>query len=272
MASSSMEGSMPTMDEYEALLSTTDVELLKRAWRSEKAAPEILRYDFDLVGRVTEQLQLMEETVEEKSTSGADPLSLSLYQMDLDRTLFLLRSYLRIRIQKIEKYMFHIRKSDELWNRLSKGEKDFASRKGSLLIYIHMLTDTMLVLVFESNKSSCCRCIDDLKQHLEESVLSKLPENYQSVEKQSVISEEDDMVPEPRLDTFVLCRSKEYLSGIQLEDGPVDDRQFSYPFMTFYFSLLRKRSKLFEMEPGVLYFICYKSIKPLVESGKIDLL
>ncbi|KAL1330704.1 DNA replication complex GINS protein SLD5 isoform X1 [Arachis ipaensis] len=226
MASSSMEGSMPTMDEYEALLSTTDVELLKRAWRSEKAAPEILRYDFDLVGRVTEQLQLMEETVEEKSTSGADPLSLSLYQMDLDRTLFLLRSYLRIRIQKIEKYMFHIRKSDELWNRLSKGEKDFASR-----------------------------CIDDLKQHLEESVLSKLPENYQSVEKQSVISEEDDMVPEPRLDTFVLCRSKEYLSGIQLEDGPVDDR-----------------SKLFEMEPGVLYFICYKSIKPLVESGKIDLL
>ncbi|XP_016186586.1 DNA replication complex GINS protein SLD5 isoform X2 [Arachis ipaensis] len=205
MASSSMEGSMPTMDEYEALLSTTDVELLKRAWRSEKAAPEILRYDFDLVGRVTEQLQLM---------------------MDLDRTLFLLRSYLRIRIQKIEKYMFHIRKSDELWNRLSKGEKDFASR-----------------------------CIDDLKQHLEESVLSKLPENYQSVEKQSVISEEDDMVPEPRLDTFVLCRSKEYLSGIQLEDGPVDDR-----------------SKLFEMEPGVLYFICYKSIKPLVESGKIDLL
>nr|XP_025651412.1 DNA replication complex GINS protein SLD5 isoform X2 [Arachis hypogaea] len=205
MASSSMEGSMPTMDEYEALLSTTDVELLKRAWRSEKAAPEILRYDFDLVGRVTEQLQLM---------------------MDLDRTLFLLRSYLRIRIQKIEKYMFHIRKSDELWNRLSKGEKDFASR-----------------------------CIDDLKHHLEESVLSKLPENYQSVEKQSVISEEDDMVPEPHLDTFVLCRSKEYLSGIQLEDGPVDDR-----------------SKLFEMEPGVLYFICYKSIKPLVESGKIDLL
>ncbi|QHO53667.1 DNA replication complex GINS protein [Arachis hypogaea] len=234
MASSSMEGSMPTMDEYEALLSTTDVELLKRAWRSEKAAPEILRYDFDLVGRVTEQLQLM---------------------MDLDRTLFLLRSYLRIRIQKIEKYMFHIRKSDELWNRLSKGEKDFASRKGSLLIHIHMLTDTMLVSVFESNKSSCCRCIDDLKHHLEESVLSKLPENYQSVEKQSVISEEDDMVPEPHLDTFVLCRSKEYLSGIQLEDGPVDDR-----------------SKLFEMEPGVLYFICYKSIKPLVESGKIDLL
>ncbi|MED6189636.1 hypothetical protein PIB30_097990 [Stylosanthes scabra] len=254
MASSSMDGSIPTMDEFEALLSTTDVELLKRAWRSEKASPEILRYDTDLVSRLTEQIQLMEETVEEKSTSGADPLSLSLYQMDLDRTLFLLRSYLRVRIQKIEKYMFHIRKTDELWNRLSKGEKDFTSRKGSSNLHAYAYR-YYASLVFESNEFSCCRCIEDLKQHLEESVLSKLPENYQSVEKQSVISEEDDMVPEPRLDTFVLCRSKEYLSGIQLEDGPVDDR-----------------SKLFEMEPGVLYFICYKSIKPLVESGKIDLL
>ncbi|KAI4334992.1 hypothetical protein L6164_013682 [Bauhinia variegata] len=65
---------------------------------------------------------------------------------------------------------------------------------------------------------------DDLNQHLEESVLSKLPDNYQSIQKQSVISEEDDMVPEPQLDTFVVCRSR----GIRLEDGPVDDSQFPF--------------------------------------------
>ncbi|KAF7825701.1 DNA replication complex GINS protein SLD5 [Senna tora] len=229
MASSPVEGSSFPLDDYEALLSTTDVELLKRAWRNEKAAPEILRFETDLTDRIREQIQLMEETVEEKSAAGINPLSISLYQMDLDRAQFLLRSYLRIRIQKIEKYMFHIAKTDELWNRLSREEKSFTRR-----------------------------CTDDLKQHLEESVLSKLPENYQSFQRQSVISEQDDMVPEPQLDTFVVCRSKEYLTGIQLEDGPVDDRQLL--------------SKLFEMEPGVLYFICYKSIKALVESGKIDLL
>ncbi|KAL5098389.1 hypothetical protein RYX36_002716 [Vicia faba] len=228
MASRSVETEPSTQaeDDYNAMLSTTDVELLKRAWRNEKAAPEILPFQSDLIARVREQIELMEETVEEKSTLGTDPLSVSLYQMDLDRTLFLLRSYLRIRILKIEKYMFHIQKTDELWNRLSKDEKFFTER-----------------------------CSDDLKKHLEESVLSKLPENYQSRERQSIISEEDDMIPEPRLDTFVLCRSKDYLTGIQLGDGPVDDR-----------------SKLFEMEAGVLYFICYKSIKPLVESGKIELL
>ncbi|KAE9590701.1 putative GINS complex subunit Sld5, GINS subunit, domain A protein [Lupinus albus] len=126
------ELTLPT-DEYEALISTTDVELLKRAWRNEKSAPEILRFESDLINRVTEQIQLMEETVEENSTDDADPLSLSLYQMDLDRTLFLLRSYLRVRIQKIEKYMFHIRKTEELWNRLSKEEKKFTRGKDYLL-------------------------------------------------------------------------------------------------------------------------------------------
>ena len=37
----------------------TDVELLKRAWRQEKAAPEILQFESALVRRITEQIQLM---------------------------------------------------------------------------------------------------------------------------------------------------------------------------------------------------------------------
>lgn len=36
-----------------------DVEVLKRVWRNEKAAPEILGYETLLVGRVREQLTLM---------------------------------------------------------------------------------------------------------------------------------------------------------------------------------------------------------------------
>lgn len=39
--------------------------------------------------------------MEEYTKSGVDPLTLSLYQMDLDRTMFLLRSYLRTRLQKV---------------------------------------------------------------------------------------------------------------------------------------------------------------------------
>ena len=59
MASSSFGGSEFSMDDYETLISTTDVELLKRAWRNEKAAPEILRSETQLIKRIREQIQLM---------------------------------------------------------------------------------------------------------------------------------------------------------------------------------------------------------------------
>ncbi|CAI9299701.1 unnamed protein product [Lactuca saligna] len=210
------------MDDYETLISTTDADLLKRSWRNEKASPEILQFESSLVQRSREQIQLMEETVEEFMNNGEDPLTVSLYQMDIDRTMFLLRSYLRIRLQKIEKFMFHIQKTAQLWTRLSRQEQKFAKRS-----------------------------IEDMKQHLDESVLSKLPDRYKSHLKQSVISEEDDMVMEPKLDAFVICRSRKFLGGL-----PVDDSGEENPL---------------DMYAGDIYALRYKSIKPLVESGQLDL-
>lgn len=54
-------GESSAADEYESLMSTTDAELLKSAWRNEKAAPEILKFDADLVQRSRQQIQLMVE-------------------------------------------------------------------------------------------------------------------------------------------------------------------------------------------------------------------
>ncbi|KAI8004448.1 hypothetical protein LOK49_LG08G03347 [Camellia lanceoleosa] len=120
---------------------------------------------------------LFEETVDESMASGIDLLTVSLYQMDLGRTLFsfeIISSYssaealeaitpssqmeliqewwpitksLKGSRKKIEKYMVHIHKTTELWNRLSKQEQKFAKR-----------------------------CIEDLEDHFEKSVLSKLPD------------------------------------------------------------------------------------------------
>lgn len=50
-------------DPMEDLGGSTDVEPLKRAWRNEKAAPEILRFETHLIDRVSEQIQLMVLTV-----------------------------------------------------------------------------------------------------------------------------------------------------------------------------------------------------------------
>ncbi|KAD6119819.1 hypothetical protein E3N88_11090 [Mikania micrantha] len=200
------------VDDYESLISTTDADLLKRSWRNEKASPEILQFQSSLVQRSREQIELMEETVEELVKNDEDPLTVSLYQMDIDRTLFLLRSYLRTRLQKIEKFMFHIQKTSDLWSRLSRQEQKFAERS-----------------------------IEDMKQHLEQSVLSKLPDRYKSHLKQSVISEEDDMGV---FNCFLTLNHLWYDSG---EENPLD------------------------MYAGDIYALRYKSIKPLIESGQLDL-
>ncbi|EPS66844.1 hypothetical protein M569_07932 [Genlisea aurea] len=210
-------------DEYDFLMSTTDAELLKKAWRNEKAAPEVLNFDAELVLRSRKQIELMEEMVEEFKGEGVDPLIISLYQMDMDRTLFLLRSYLRTRLLKIEKYAFHVEKTKELMNQRLSGDE----------------------LVF------ALRCAADLKHHLNTNVLSKLPDQYQSHLKQSVASDEDDMVPEPKLDGYVICRSKRFLGSFQLDDDGMEEP--------------------INIEPNDLYALPYRSIKPLVESGQIDL-
>jgi len=57
MASGS--GSGLSMEDFESLMKTSDVELLKKAWRNEKAAPEILQFQSSLVQRSQEQIQLM---------------------------------------------------------------------------------------------------------------------------------------------------------------------------------------------------------------------
>lgn len=44
--------------------------------------------------------------MEEFAESGIDPLTVSLYQMDLDRAQFLLRSYLRVRLLKVVRFSY----------------------------------------------------------------------------------------------------------------------------------------------------------------------
>ncbi|MCD7446030.1 hypothetical protein HAX54_031513 [Datura stramonium] len=61
-------------DDYESLLSTTDAELLKRAWQNEKAAPEILQFEAALVQRSREQIQLMiDQKSDSRTTAGENP-------------------------------------------------------------------------------------------------------------------------------------------------------------------------------------------------------
>ena len=165
-----------------------DVEVLKRVWRNEKSAPEILAYEGLLVERVQEQVALMEENLV-ANAENLDDMMLSIFEMDVNRLMFLLRAYLRIRLSKIEKFALHIMRTAELWDRLSFQEQDYAQK-----------------------------FVDVLSKHMHDSVLGKLEKAYDSMMKQAASSEENDMIVEPNLDTYVFCRSKSAVGSYQLDD------------------------------------------------------
>ncbi|XP_049381131.1 uncharacterized protein LOC125845623 [Solanum stenotomum] len=94
------------------------------------------------------------------------------------------------------------------------------------------------------------KCIDDMEKHLAQSVLSELTHGVKSHLKQSSLSLADDMVPEPQLDQYVSCRSKTFFESFQL--NVIGEEQVN-------------------IEANDLDTLFYKFIKPLVESGQIDL-
>ncbi|BBM96841.1 GINS complex subunit 4 [Marchantia polymorpha subsp. ruderalis] len=216
-------GDVDGLDDVGADELRSDVDLLLRVWQNEKCAPEILPYEATLVERVREQIQLMEENIEAFATEIKDDLMLSLYRMDVNRTLFLLRSYLRARLHKIERFPIHIVDNPELWDRLSEHEQEYTNK------YCEILA-----------------------KHFEKTVLIRLPDQYGSMLKQtSLASEENDMITQPQLNTFVFCRSRGAIGSFQLDD---------------------KGDEAVDLMTDDLYILRYKPVRKLLVTDKIELI
>ncbi|KAF2772640.1 GINS complex, Sld5 component [Teratosphaeria nubilosa] len=90
---------------------TLDLQALTRAWINERTAPELLPYPADLIDRIVERIKAQIETIEEM-TGTLDPkanFTLVILQTELERFKFLVRSFLRARIAKIDKFPHHYR-------------------------------------------------------------------------------------------------------------------------------------------------------------------
>jgi GINS complex subunit 4 len=98
------------------------IEELLRAWCNEKASPELLPYQGELVdsfmGVVREQ---------QKALGGekVDVFTAGLYQLDIDRVKFVLASYLRARLAKVQRWYLHLQGAPEVRERLSPAEREF---------------------------------------------------------------------------------------------------------------------------------------------------
>eukprot|EP00898_Chlorokybus_atmophyticus_P000458 jgi/Chlat1/1412/Chrsp12S01986 len=169
-------------------------EEIRRAFRNERTAPEVLPYAGEQVGELLRDVTEQEEWLDEnRPGDAATELASLLQMMDVNRTRYLLRSYLRTRLAKIERHVLFTLKSDQLWNRLSEEEQQFA----------RSYTDVM-------------------ESALRKTVLEKMPDGFDSLLRQSSNSASDDMIPMPDLDQFVFCRIKDNMSSFQVDDQGFD--------------------------------------------------
>ncbi|KAK2023588.1 GINS complex, Sld5 component [Colletotrichum zoysiae] len=115
---------------------TRDLQALTRAWVAERSAPELLEWPADgLFERVNDRIKHQIEKVEDM-TGDMDPktnFALIVIQTELERFKFLVRSYLRARIAKIDKHALHYLSSAALRARLSETELAYATRHQALL-------------------------------------------------------------------------------------------------------------------------------------------
>ncbi|KAK1752460.1 DNA replication complex gins protein sld5 [Echria macrotheca] len=113
-----------------------DLQDLTRAWVAERSAPELLPWPSSgLFERINDRIKRQIERVEEM-TGDMDPktnFALIVIQTELERYKYLVRSYLRARIAKIDRHTLHYLSTDALRARLSDMELAYATRHQALL-------------------------------------------------------------------------------------------------------------------------------------------
>ncbi|XP_077418168.1 DNA replication complex GINS protein SLD5 [Vanacampus margaritifer] len=165
---------------------------LEEAWLNEKFSPELLANQSEVVECVMEQLTHMEANLQR--VKKGDPKA-SIHRMEIDRIRFVLCSYLRSRLQKIEKFFPHVLEREKS---RSKGEPALLSPE-----------EFAFAKEYAANTES----------HLKSVALSHMPPILQTLDMLKA-------VPMPCLDSFVFLRVKERQENILVEPETDDQREY----------------------------------------------
>ncbi|XP_017370052.2 DNA replication complex GINS protein SLD5 isoform X1 [Cebus imitator] len=168
------------------------IERLEQAWMNEKFAPELLESKPEIVECVMEQLEHMEENLRR---AKREDLKVSIHQMEMERIRYVLSSYLRCRLMKIEKFFPHVL------------EKEKTRRDGEP----SSLSPEELAFAREFMANT--------ETYLKNVALKHMPPNLQKVDLFRA-------VPKPDLDSYVFLRVRERQENILVE--PDTDEQGDY--------------------------------------------
>ncbi|GAB5570289.1 DNA replication complex GINS protein SLD5 isoform X1 [Prionailurus iriomotensis] len=176
------------------------IESLEQAWMNEKFAPELLESKSEIVECVMEQLDHMTSALPENweenlRRAKKGDLKVSIHRMEMERIRYVLSSYLRCRLMKIEKFFPHIL------------EKEKTAHEGEL----SSLSPEELVFAKQYMANT--------ETYLKNVALKHMPPNLQMVDLLR-------SVPKPDLDSYVFLRVKERQENILVE--PETDEQRDY--------------------------------------------
>ena len=92
-------------------------------WRNEKLSQTLLPYEESIINEVISQIEKKEEEINNKKMDK----NVKYYiEIDIQRIKFIIKDYLRIRLMKIEKYLFFLLKNNKI-DILSQNEIKFAA-------------------------------------------------------------------------------------------------------------------------------------------------
>ncbi|KAF8058318.1 GINS4 [Scenedesmus sp. PABB004] len=109
-------------------LGADDFQLLKRALLNERMAPEVLAYKEQLVERVKSALQRQEADLELLERQKEADVARGIAGYEADRLRFLLKAYLRARLDKIQAHAGFILHEARVRARLSQAEQLFVQQ------------------------------------------------------------------------------------------------------------------------------------------------
>eukprot|EP00798_Chlamydomonas_sp_ICE-L_P003202 gene3202-13222_t len=133
------------------------------------------------------------------------------FSLEVKRVRYLLKLYLKTRLRKIEKYLLKLYYK----TRLRKIEK-----------YAAMILDDdeMSKRLCKNEQAYCQDYFFVVGRCLKDSVLDHLPKDFQHLVKMSDMSEGNDLIPRPPLDSHVFCKLTDDVGLVTIKGGGEDDQ------------------------------------------------
>jgi len=168
------------------------LQKLIRHWINERHAPDIMPMQAELLSGLLDHIRKQSSTVHllrtDPESSEDEHFRIMLAQTEIERVKFVVRSYVRTRLFKIEKYARYVLANPQIQSRLSEIELKHAASYGNLV-----------------------------ETHFSESVLKSLPTQQRSLKDNAVLM--PPMITAPDMTKPVFVHARKDCPPVHLPDG-----------------------------------------------------